>query len=117
MSLSWEQVTIDSADPQKLGRWWAQALGWHIVGDADDEFEIRSHPDVVPGLLFVRVTDPKVHKNRLHIDLRPGNQEGEVSRFIALGATRVDVGQGDASWVVLTDPEGNEFCVLRQITE
>lgn len=112
MSLTWEQVTIDSAEPQTLGRWWANALGWHIICDMEDEVEIRSHPDVIPGLLFLRVADPKVHKNRLHLDLRPDNQEDEVSRFMSLGATRVDVGQGDAPWVVLADPEGNEFCVL-----
>jgi hypothetical protein len=58
------------------------------------------------------VADAKVVKNRLHIDLRPDDQELEVSRLVSLGAQRVDIGQGDVPWVVLTDPEGNEFCVL-----
>jgi len=59
------------------------------------------------------VPEAKTTKNRLHIDLDPDDQAAEVDRVIALGARRVDVGQGDVSWVVLADPEGNEFCVLR----
>ncbi len=55
---------------------------------------------------------PRSCKNRLHIDLRPDDQDAEVARLVALGAQRVDVGQGDVGWVVLADPEGNEFCVL-----
>jgi hypothetical protein len=68
---------------------------------------------VVPDLLFIRVTEPKHGQNRLHLDLRPADQAAEVARLEALGATRTDVGQGDAvSWQVMADPEGNEFCVL-----
>ena len=114
MALVWEQVVVDSSDPRSLGRWWADALGWVVTYDTADEFEIRQHADVVPGLLFVPVRDPKAGKNRLHIDLRPDDQAAEVDRLLELGARRVDVGQGDVSWVVLTDPEGNEFCVLRR---
>nr|BFF16215.1 hypothetical protein GCM10025699_75180 [Microbacterium flavescens] len=79
----------------------------------DDEPEIRSSPDSLPGLLFVRVPEAKTLKNRLHLDFRPDDQDAEVERLLALGATRSDVGQtSDVSWVVLADPEGNEFCVL-----
>lgn len=113
MALQWEQVVVDARDPGALGRWWVDALGWVIVHDAEDEFEIRPAPDVVPGLLFVAVRDPKTVKNRLHVDLRPGDQDAEVERLLGIGARRVDVGQADVSWVVLADPEGNEFCVLR----
>jgi Glyoxalase-like domain len=112
MALEWEQVIIDSADPEALGRWWVDALGWVIVNDAPDEFEIRPAPDRIPGLLFASVPEPKTLKNRLHLDLRPDDQTAEVERLLGLGATRADVGQGDQSWVVLADPEGNEFCVL-----
>lgn len=112
MSLEWEQVIIDARDPAALGRWWQEALGWVVVDDAPDEFEIRPAPDRLPGLLFVDVLDPKTTKNRLHLDLRPDDQEAEVARLLALGATKVDIGQADESWVVLADPEGNEFCVL-----
>ena len=113
MALVWEQVLIDARDPVALGRWWAEALGWVVVEDDPEEFEIRPAPDELPGLLFARVADEKVVKNRLHLDLRPDDQEAEVARLVAMGATHVDVGQGEQTWVVLADPEGNEFCVLR----
>jgi hypothetical protein len=116
MSLEWEQVIVDAADPAALGRWWCDALGWVVVDDSPDEFEIRPSPDRLPGLLFVQGVDPKVVKNRLHIDLRPDDRDAEVERLLALGATRADIGQGDESWVVLADPEGNEFCVLSSRT-
>lgn len=112
MALEWEQVNVDATDPAALGRWWAEALGWVVVGDAPDEFEIRPEKDRLPGLLFVPVPEAKVVKNRLHLDFRPDDQEAEVSRLLALGARRADVGQGEQPWVVLADPEGNEFCVL-----
>jgi len=112
MALTWEQVIVDAADPGSLGRWWANALGWVVVNDDPEEFEIRPAPDRVPGLLFVRVPEPKTLKNRLHLDLRPDDQDAAVARFLHLGASRADVGQGDESWTVLADPEGNEFCVL-----
>src|SRR5215207_680545 len=100
----------------RSGRAWSmvgRALSWVVVGDAADEFEIRPTPDRVPGLLFVPVPEEKAAKNRLHPDFRPVDQTAEVGRLLSLGARRVDVGQRDASWVVLADPEGNEFCILR----
>ena len=113
MSLEWEQVVVDARDPVALGRWWAEALGWVVVNEEPDEFEIRPAPDQLPGILFEPVRDPKQGKNRLHLDVRPDDQDAEVERLIALGASRVDIGQGDVTWVVLADPEGNEFCVLQ----
>jgi hypothetical protein len=112
MVLEWEQVTVDATDPEALGRWWLAALRWVIVHDDPEEFEIRATPERLPGLLFVRVSEPKAVKNRLHLNLRPGDRDAEVERLLTLGATRADVGQGDQTWVVLADPEGNEFCVL-----
>lgn len=113
MALQWEQVVIDSHHPQELGRWWANALGWVVTFDEPDEVEIRQTPDQVPGLLFVAVADQKQVKNRLHLDFRPDDdQAAEVERLLGLGASRADIGQGVQPWVVLTDPEGNEFCVL-----
>ena len=111
--LEWEQVTVDASDPAALGAWWADALGWTVVTETRDEFEIRASAERLPGILFVPVTEPKSRKNRLHVDLRPDDQDAEVARLVALGAERVDIGQGDPAWVVLADPEGNEFCVLR----
>lgn len=122
-SLVWEQVVVDSSDPAGLARWWADALGWVVVSSDDDEPEIRPTPDTLPGLLFVHVAEAKTLKNRLHLDFRPtpvdgqsreATQAAEVERLESLGAVRTQVGQDDAdvSWVVLADPEGNEFCVL-----
>ena len=119
MSLEWEQIVVDAAQPATLGRWWANALGWVVTFEADDEYEIRSASDRLPGLVFVPVGDSKVTKNRLHLDFRPDDQTAEVDRLLALGAHRVDVGQGEQRWDVLADPEGNEFCVLapRRVTD
>ena len=112
MALEWEQVNVDAADPAGLGRWWADLLGWVVVDDSDEVFEIRPSEDELPGLLFAPVPEAKEIKNRLHLDFRPDDQAAEVQRFLDAGARRVDVGQGDAPWVVLADPEGNEFCIL-----
>ena len=112
MSLEWEQVVVDADDPVALGRWWADALGWVIVNDSAEEFEIRPSADQLPGLLFLHALDAKGSKNRLHLDFRPDDQQAEVERFLRAGARRVDIGQGTPTWVVLADPEGNEFCVL-----
>jgi len=112
LSLEWEQTIVDAENPVALGRWWTTALGWVVVNDAPDEFEIRPSPDRLPGLLFVAVAEPKSGKNRLHLDFRPDDRDAEVARLLGLGATLADVGQGEQSWVVMADPEGNEFCVL-----
>jgi catechol 2,3-dioxygenase-like lactoylglutathione lyase family enzyme len=112
MSLEWEQVVVAASDPAALGRWWRDALGWVVVDEDDVVFEIQPEAGQLPGLLFLAVDKPKVGQNRLHIDLRPDDQQAEVDRLLTMGATRVDVGQGDAPWVVLADPEGNEFCIL-----
>ena len=112
MSLEWEQVVVDAVDPVALGRWWADVLGWVVVNDAVDEFEIRPSVHRLPGLIFAPVTEAEHAKSRLHLDFRPDDQEAEVSRLLAAGARHVDIGQGTVPWVVLADPEGNEFCVL-----
>lgn len=122
MTLRWQGVCIDSVDPEVLASWWAELLGWRITYSEPDEIVLEppaGSPEdgVVPDLLFLRVPEDKQVKNRLHIDLRPEDQAAEVARAEALGARRVDVGQdGSATWVVLADPEGNEFCILRALT-
>ena len=112
MELEWEQVVVPAADPVMLGQWWADALRWVVVNDAPEEFEIRPTADRMPGLLFGKAAEAKSGKNRLHLDFRPDDQDVEVARLLGLGARHADVGQGQQSWVVLADPEGNEFCVL-----
>ncbi len=115
MSLRWEHVVVDAVDPVSLGRWWAAALGWVVVNDDPHEFEIQLAPDHPPGIIFEPVSEAKPHaKNRLHLDFRPEDQAAQVQRLIGLGARRLDIGQGDVPWVVLADPEGNEFCILSQ---
>lgn len=109
MTLEWEQVIVHSLNPMTLERWWAEALGWTVVHSSHDEFEIRAEADRLPAVDFVRIDEPKMGKSRLHLDFRPDDQDAEV---VAHGAKRVDIGQGEQSWVVLADPEGNEFCVL-----
>ena len=111
-SLVWEQVVVDSSDPVRLAHWWADALSWEIVDEDDEGIELRNPSGASPTLLFLNVPESKTVKNRLHLDFVPDDQDAEVDRLLAMGATRVDVGQGEQSWVVLADPEGNEFCVL-----
>ncbi|MFI5801455.1 VOC family protein [Streptomyces sp. NPDC051561] len=114
MTLEWEQVTVKAADPVALGQWWTEALGWVVVDQDDDVFEIRPEPERLPGLLFVRNDEENNALNRLHCDFRPDDQAAEVARLLAHGAKRADIGQGEQPWVVMHDPEGNEFCVLGQ---
>jgi catechol 2,3-dioxygenase-like lactoylglutathione lyase family enzyme len=112
VAISWFGTMIDCRDPEHLARFWCDVLGYRVVFRSESMVAIAADPDSQPGLGFVRVSEPKQHKNRLHLDLRPDNQQTEVKRLVALGAARADIGQGDASWVVMADPEGNEFCVL-----
>jgi Glyoxalase-like domain len=123
MDLSIQCLCVDTADPTRLAGFWESALGWHRTHEQDDEVALEPpagsrEEGVVPDLLFLRVPDNKAGKNRLHLDLRPRDQNAEVARLELLGARRTDVGQSpDVSWVVMADPDGNEFCVLRPLTE
>ena len=128
MALRWYTTVIDCLDVRKQAAWWAEALDWQLIHESDDECVIipgwvdqqvmQETPweRIGPGLVFVTVPEGKTVKNRLHIDLAPHtsqDRDAEISRLEGLGARRVDVGQADdASWTVLADPEGNEFCVL-----
>jgi glyoxalase superfamily protein len=117
MGLLVDCLAIDCADPAGLARFWAEVLDYkNIPGDDPDEAAIVPKDGRGTQLLFFRVPDGKSVKNRLHLDLRPEDQAAEVERVLALGARRVDIGQGSPSWVVLADPEGNELCILRSLT-
>jgi catechol 2,3-dioxygenase-like lactoylglutathione lyase family enzyme len=122
MTLRIQCLCIDTADPARLATFWQSALGWRRTFEQDDEVVLEppeGSPEdgVAPDLLFLRVPDRKAVKNRLHLDLRPEDQAAEVARLEGLGARRADVGQGpEASWAVMADPDGNEFCVLRPLT-
>ncbi|HET7327539.1 MAG TPA: VOC family protein [Nocardioidaceae bacterium] len=121
MGIRIQCMAVDAVDPDGLARFWAGALGWRrTFADADEvvlEPPAGSPEDgISPDLIFLRVLEAKRVKNRLHLDLRPGDQHVEVERLLGLGARQVSVGQGsEVSWVVLADPEGNEFCVLRAL--
>jgi catechol 2,3-dioxygenase-like lactoylglutathione lyase family enzyme len=127
MGVRWYTTVIDCRDVKAQAQWWAKALGWAVAVDLPDEIVLvpphaLAKGDSIPveergpGLTFVSVPEGKHAKNRLHLDLAPrahDDQEAEVRRLEALGARRVNVGQPeDARFVVLADPEGNEFCVL-----
>ncbi|RKS09088.1 hypothetical protein DFP74_4817 [Nocardiopsis sp. Huas11] len=118
------ELAIDCADPEALARFWCAVLDYEVQ-ESEDGFvaigspavpEGKNRPGPVPpSLTFARVPEGKTVKNRLHIDVNPTDreQDEEVRRLLDLGARRVDVGQAsEESWVVLADPEGNEFCVL-----
>lgn len=107
-------VSVDCADPARLADFWSRVLGYTARRVLPSGTQlIAEDGQSTPWLAFIAVPDGKRTKNRLHFDLNPDDQQAEVERLLALGATRVDVGQAaDAPAIVLADPEGNEFCVL-----
>lgn len=124
MASKFSELAIDCADPAGLARFWCAVLDYEVQGEEEDGVvtigspavpEGAQRPGPVPPMLtFARVPEGKVVKNRLHIDVSPTDREQgeEVRRLLDLGASHADVGQGESSWIVLADPEGNEFCVL-----
>ncbi|WP_210438559.1 VOC family protein [Nocardioides xinjiangensis] len=125
------EISLDCHDPDRLAEFWTAALEWVVLDREPGLVEIgpprasdqalldavRSGP-VPPTMFLAAVEEGKVAKNRMHLDLSPvdRSRDEEVERLLGLGATRADVGQtGEESWVVMADPEGNEFCVLRSL--
>jgi hypothetical protein len=109
-------VVFDCTDHERLASFWCEVLAWHEIGrDVDGAIEIGPEGERQFTLRFQPVAEPKITKNRLHIDLNPldSDQRSELERLEALGARRIDIGQGEQTWFVLADPEGNEFCLLR----
>ena len=117
------ELAVDCVDPHRLARFWCAVLGYELHAEEDGLVTIGA-PMAAEGtvrigprpavLTFAHVPEGKTVKNRLHLDVTPVDrgQDDEVRRLLDLGARHADVGQGDQSWVVLADPEGNEFCVL-----
>jgi predicted enzyme related to lactoylglutathione lyase len=101
---------------REVGYFWSNALGWPLVWDQDEETAIRAPDGTGPFITWGGGPDiPKLGKNRLHLHIAPldhGDQHAEVDHLLALGATRADIGQGTVGWVVMSDPDGNEFCVV-----
>jgi len=123
VNIRFQAVCVDARDPASIAGFWESALGWRRTYEDPDEVVLEppagsAEDGVAPDLLFLKVPEDKSLKNRLHIDLRPVDQAAEVARLESLGARRVSVGQTDeATLVVLADPDGNEFCVLRALGE
>ena len=116
MPVRLHHIVIDARDLPGLARFWAAALGWRVLSERKREVVIGPEEDSPVGMCFMPVTDAKTVKNRVHVDLttQAEDRDAEIDRLLALGARRADIGQrGDESWVVLADPEGNEFCVVR----
>ncbi|HET6755371.1 MAG TPA: VOC family protein [Jiangellaceae bacterium] len=119
MALRLHHIVVDAHDLPALARFWAQALGWLILSEREQEVVIGPDETAPVGMCFMPVSDVKTVKNRVHLDLTTGSddRDAEIERLLALGARRVDIGQtGTESWTVLADPEGNEFCVVRPKT-
>jgi len=114
-------LCIDSTDPGRVASFWESALGWRRTFEQEGQVcleppEGSPEDGVAPDLVFLRVPEVKAVKNRLHLDLRPADQSAEVARLEALGARQVNIGQDDVSWVVMADPDGNEFDVLQPLS-
>jgi len=116
MPVRLHHIVIDAHDLPKLARFWTQALGWKVLSEREREIVIGTDENAPVGICFMPVTDQKIVKNRVHLDITTEAQDRdqEIDRLLGLGAQRADIGQtGKESWTVLADPEGNEFCVIR----
>ena len=118
MACRLSEIVVDARDPEALAAWWAEVLGYRVLGREDGAVEIGPEAGfggAAPTLVFTPVAEPSPGKSRLHLDLNATDrdQDVELERLLGLGATRADVGQtGEESWHVLADPEGNPFCLL-----
>jgi predicted enzyme related to lactoylglutathione lyase len=123
MAVSLFAVVVDSHEPERLARFWGAALGWQTSRRNEGEFQTSDSEDGKVSLYFMAVPEPKKGKNRMHLDvITEGSMEDEVRRLVDLGARVVEARQDPASfdnrdtWTVMTDPEGNEFCVTSTAT-
>jgi catechol 2,3-dioxygenase-like lactoylglutathione lyase family enzyme len=108
MPVRLHHIVIDTYDLPRLARFWTEALGWQVLSERDREIVIGPDDNAPVGMCFMPVTDAKIVKNRVHLDLTSGAEDrvAEIERLLALGARRVDIGQtGTESWTVLADPE------------
>jgi len=113
-------IVIDAVRPQPIADFWCSVLGWQIIDQDAEVITIAAADRSWPMIDIVAVPESKIIKNRLHFDLRADgvSTAEELERLLQLGARRVDIGQPpDVSWVVLADPEGNEFCLLSRTVQ
>ena len=120
MSSRIASVVVDAVQPRVVADFWCHVLGWHVLDEDDGVISIGPPDGAWPTIDVVPVPESKSVKNRLHLDLRADGTStaDELERLLGLGARHTDVGQGsDATWVVLSDPEGNEFCLLARTVQ
>lgn len=120
MSSRFAVLALDAINPKVVADFWCEVLGWRLVEESDEGVSIAPLDDACPSIDVLPVPEHKRVKNRLHLDLRADgvSTQVELERLLTLGARRVDVGQRpDATWVVLADPEGNEFCLLSRAVQ
>lgn len=113
-------IAIAALQPRVIADFWCAVLGWEVVYEEHGILSVGRPDGTWPVIDVLPVQSPKQAQNRLHLDLRADgiSTAAELERLLALGARRVDVGQGpDVSWVVLCDPEGNEFCLLSRTVQ
>lgn len=114
MSSTIHNITFDCADPLAVARFWAEVTGWRVRQRYEhEEYAVGPAADTRPFLYFVKVPEGKAGKNRVHLDMAPADraQDEEIARLTALGASVVSDRRPEFGWVVLADPEGNEFCL------
>lgn len=107
-------LVIDCAEPDRLAEFWSAALGYRIGGAAGAYVALYPLTGVGPKLLLQRVAEDKIVKNRMHLDIEVGDIQAEADRLGALGARRCSddpISEHGSSWIAMTDPDGNEFCV------
>ena len=115
MTISFAHITFDAVNAQVLSSFWSAALGQAVDEGADVWFasvNFRPGGGTGPAWLFTQVPESKTAKNRMHLDLLCEDRVAEAKRLVALGATKVrEVDEWDHQWTVMSDPEGNEFCI------
>ncbi len=116
MTVRFGELVVDCSDPMVAALFWCEALGYRIT-DQDHTGVAIAGDSAAPTITFLVTSDTKAHKNRIHLDVCPveTSQEEEVRRLEGLGARRIDISQGDVSWVVMEDPVGTEFCVMASV--
>jgi predicted enzyme related to lactoylglutathione lyase len=107
-------LVLDCANPEQLAHFWSEALGYTILGGAGSYVMLIDPDGARPKLLLQAVPEPKSSKNRMHLDIDNPDVEGEATRLESLGARRLEAGarnEHGTNWLIMADPEGNEFCV------
>ena len=113
MTVSIASITFDSTDPEPLAQWWAERFGAEITANMDGFFLLVAGGSLPTQLAFQKVADPTPGKNKVHLDIHTdGDLDDEAARWVEAGATSLGTrSAGDFSWITLTDPDGNEFCI------